>query len=207
MDRAYLKSKAKDQLRGRWGLAIITILVSNIFINTTNLLQGFKVILDISPKVSLSFNLITLILGGVISTGLSKFLLNFTTNTEEPKFKDIFSYFNIFFKTLGLFVLIGIIGLLGFILLIIPGIIVTLMYSQSFYILAENPDKGIFQCLEESSRLMYGHKWELFVLELSFIGWWILAGLTLGIGSLWVEPYQKVTETNFYFKLKYENMV
>ena len=81
------------------------------------------------------------------------------------------------------------------------------MYSQSFYILAENPDKGIFQCLEESSRLMSGHKWELFVLELSFIGWWILAGLTLGIGSLWVEPYQKVTETNFYFKLKYENMV
>lgn len=207
MDRAYLKSKAKEQLRGRWGLAIITVFVSNFFINTTNFSQGLKFVIDVSPKVSLTFNFITLILGGVISTGLSKFLLNFTTNTEEPKFKDLFSYFNIFFKSLGLFVLIGIITLFGTIFLIIPGIIVALMYSQAFYILAEDPSKGIFECLEESSRLMSGHKWEFFVLGLSFIGWWLLAGLTLGIGGLWVEPYQKVTETNFYLNLKYGNIV
>lgn len=42
------------------------------------------------------------------------------------------------------------------------------------------------------------------MLELSFIGWWLIEGLTFGIGSLWVEPYQKVTETNFYLKLKYD---
>lgn len=207
MDRAYLKSKAKEQLRGRWGLAIITVFISNFFINTTNFSQGLKFVVDVSPKVSLTFNFITLILGGVISTGLSKFLLNFTTNTEEPKFKDLFSYFNIFFKSLGLFVLIGIITLLGTIFLIIPGIIVALMYSQAFYILAEDPSKGIFECLEESSRLMSGHKWEFFVLGLSFIGWWLLAGLTLGIGGLWVEPYQKVTEANFYLQLKYDNII
>lgn len=207
MDRAYLKSKAKEQLRGRWGLAIITVFVSNFFINTTNFSQGLKFVVDVSPRLSLTFNFITLILGGVISTGLSKFLLNFTTNTEEPKFKDLFSYFNIFFKSLGLFVLIGIITLFGTIFLIIPGIIVALMYSQAFYILAEDPSKGIFECLEESSRLMSGHKWEFFVLGLSFIGWWLLAGLTLGIGGLWVEPYQKVTETNFYLNLKYGNIV
>lgn len=133
--------------------------------------------------------------------------MNFTTNTEEPKFKDLFSYFNIFFKSLGLFVLIGIITLLGTIFLIIPGIIVALMYSQTFYILAEDPSKGIFECLEESSRLMSGHKWDFFVLELSFIGWWLLAGLTLGIGSLWVNPYQQVTEANFYLQLKYGNII
>lgn len=207
MDRAYLKSKAKEQLRGRWGLAIITVLVSNFFINTTNFSQGLKFVVDISPKVSLTFNLITLLLGGVISVGLSKFLLNFTTNTEEPKFKDIFSYFNIFLKALGLFVLIGIITAFGCIFLIIPGIIVALMYSQAFYVLADDPNKGIFECLGESSRLMSGHKWELFVLELSFIGWWLLAALTLGIGGLWVNPYQKVTETNFYLQLKYGNII
>ena len=203
MDRAYLKSKAKEQLRGRWGLAIITVLISNIFININNFSQGLKFVVDVSPKVTLTFNLITLILGGVISTGLSKFLLNFTTNVEEPKFKNIFSYFNIFFKTLGLTILMSIIALLGLVLLIIPGIIVVLMYSQVFYILAEDPSKGIFECLGESSRLMSGHRWEFFVLELSFIGWWLLAALTLGIGGLWVDPYQKVTETNFYLNLKY----
>lgn len=68
MDRAYLKSKAKEQLRGRWGLAIITVFISNFFINTTNFSQGLKFVVDVSPKVSLTFNFITLILGGVIST-------------------------------------------------------------------------------------------------------------------------------------------
>ena len=77
------------------------------------------------------------------------------------------------------------------------------MFSQAFYILAENPNKGIFECLEESSNLMHGYKWELFVLQLSFIGWELLAVLTFGIASLWINPYQKVTEANFYLKLKY----
>ncbi len=204
MDRTYLKSKAKEQLRGRWGLAIITVIVSNFFINTASFSQGLNLIIDISVRLSFTFNLITLILGGVVSVGLSKFLLNFATNKEKANLKDLFSYFNIFFKCLGLYILIGVAVLLASLLFIIPGILVGLMYSQAFYILAENPHKRITECLEESSNLMYGHKWEFFVLQLSFIGWWIVAGLTLGIGGLWVEPYQKVTETNFYLKLKYD---
>ena len=52
---------------------------------------------------------------------------------------------------------------------------------------------------------MYGYKWEFFVLQLSFIGWFLLAGLTLGRGSLWINPYKKVKETNFYLKLKSNN--
>lgn len=204
MNRSQLKCKAKEQLKGRWGLAIITVLVSNLIINAYNMSKGVSFAIEISENSSFTFNLISLILGGVISVGLSKFLLNFTTNREEAKFTDLFSQFNIFFKTLGLYILIGIAVILGTLFLIIPGIIVALMFSQAFYILAEDPSKGIIQCLQESSNLMYGYKWEFFVLELSFIGWWLLAGLTLGIGSLWVDPYQKVTEANFYLKLKYD---
>lgn len=203
MDRTYLKSKAKEQLRGRWGLAIITVIVSNFFINTASFSQGLNLIIDISDRLSFTFNLITLFFGGVISVGLRKFLLNFASNKEKPRFKDIFSYFNIFFKSLGLQLLMAVIILFGFIFLIIPGIIVSLMYSQAYYILAEDPQKGIIKCLEESSKLIYGHKWEFFVLNLSFIGWWLLSFLTFGIASLWVEPYQKVTEANYYLKLKY----
>ncbi|MDK0619245.1 DUF975 family protein, partial [Clostridium perfringens] len=92
-----------------------------------------------------------------------------------PKFADLFSQFKIFFKALGLFILMGIAIILGTLFFIIPGIIVALMFSQAFYILAENPNKGIFECLEESSNLMHGYKWELFVLQLSFIGWELLA--------------------------------
>ncbi|MBS5883272.1 DUF975 family protein [Clostridium sp.] len=203
MNRAELKSKAKEQLRGRWGLAIITVLVSNLIINSYNMSKGVDFVIEISENLTLTLNLISLIFGGVVSTGLSKFLLNFTTNREEPKFADLFSQFKIFFKALGLFILMGIAIILGTLFFIIPGIIVALMFSQAFYILAEDPNKGIFECLEESSNLMHGYKWELFVLQLSFIGWELLAVLTFGIASLWVNPYQKVTEANFYLKLKY----
>lgn len=203
MNRAELKSTAKEQLRGRWGLAIITVLVSNLIINSYNMFKGVDFVIEISENLTLTLNLISLIFGGVVSTGLSKFLLNFTTNREVPKFADLFSQFKIFFKALGLFILMGIAIILGTLFFIIPGIIVALMFSQAFYILAENPNKGIFECLEESSNLMHGYKWELFALQLSFIGWELLAVLTFGIASLWINPYQKVTEANFYLKLKY----
>ena len=203
MNRSELKSTAKEQLRGRWGLAIITVLVSNLIINSYNMFKGVDFVIEISENLTLTLNLISLIFGGVVSTGLSKFLLNFTTNREVPKFADLFSQFKIFFKALGLFILMGIAIILGTLFFIIPGIIVALMFSQAFYILAENPNKGIFECLEESSNLMHGYKWELFVLQLSFIGWELLAVLTFGIASLWINPYQKVTEANFYLKLKY----
>lgn len=203
MNRAELKSTAKEQLRGRLGLAIITVLVSNLIINSYNMSKGVDFVIEISENLTLTLNLISLIFGGVVSTGLSKFLLNFTINREVPKFADLFSQFKIFFKALGLFILMVIAIILGTLFFIIPGIIVALKFSQAFYILAENSNKGIFECLEESSNLMHGYKWELFVLHLSFIGWELLAVLTFGIASLWINPYQKVTEANFYLKLKY----
>lgn len=203
MNRTELKSKAKEQLRGRWGLAIITILVANLIINTNTIIRGADFLGKSNDNISFSVNIISFLFGGVISVGLSKFLLNFVTNSEEPKFANLFSQFNIYLKTLGLYILMGIAIIIATIFFIIPGIIVALMFSQSFYILAEDPSKGIIECLRESSNLMYGYKWELFVLQLSFIGWWILTALTLGIGSLLVYPYQKVTETNFYLIIKY----
>ena len=50
--------------------------------------------------------------------------------------------------------------------------------------------------------MMNGHKWDLFYLELTFIGWWLLTAITVGIAGLWVAPYVKVTETNFYLSIK-----
>lgn len=204
MNRGKLKSKSKEQLKGRWGLAIITVFIANLIVDSNNMVRLMNIVIDISENLSITFNLISLIFGGVISVGLSKFLLNFTTNKDNPRFEDLFSQFNIFFKALGLYIVMIIAIFLAALLLFIPGIIVALMYSQAFYILAEDPDKGILECLGESSNLMHGHKWEFFVLQLSFIGWWLIAGLTAGIGSLWVSPYQSVTETNFYLKLKYD---
>jgi len=88
--------------------------------------------------------------------------------------------------------------LLWSLLLIVPGIIAAFRYSMSFYILADNPDMGIMEAINESKRMMRGNKWKFFCLNLSFIGWAILGVLTLGIGYLWLTPYIEVTMIAFY---------
>ena len=200
MNTTELKANAKEQLRGKWAVAIATVLVANILIDS-------DVMYKVSEKfgligLSISCSLISLFLGGVISVGLCKFLLDMTTKREEPRFETLFSQFNIYLKTLGLNILITLSVCIGTILFIVPGIIVGLMFSQSYYILSEDPSKSITQCIKESVDMMNGHKWDLFYLELTFIGWWLLTAITVGIAGLWVAPYVKVTETNFYLSIK-----
>ena len=200
MNTAELKANAKEQLRGKWAVAIGTVLVANILIDS-------DVMYKVSEKfgligLSISCSLISLFLGGVISVGLCKFLLDMTTKREEPRFETLFSQFNIYLKTLGLNILITLSVCIGTILFIVPGIIVGLMFSQSYYILSEDPSKSITQCIKESVDMMNGHQWDLFYLELTFIGWWLLTAITVGIAGLWVAPYVKVTETNFYLSIK-----
>ena len=199
MERAVLKSNAKAQLKGRWGLAIGTLLVGVLILTGFSFIVGY-----IEPDggiLTIISSLIRIFLGGVITLGISKFVLNFATS-KEAKFNDLFSGFNIYFKTLGLWILMLLSIGVAAIFLIVPGIIVALMFSQSFFILSENNEKSINQCLKESSEMMKGHKVELFVLGLSFIGWWIVAAITFGIGGLWVYPYQQVTLANYYLALK-----
>lgn len=200
MDTAQLKSRAKEQIRGKWGVAIGTVLFANIILEVD---FAYRVTSELGAEgLSYSINLIALLLGGVISVGLCRFLLNMATGREEARFDNLFSGFNIYLKTLGLNILITLAVVAGTLLFIVPGIIVSLMFSQAFYILSEDPSKSITQCISESVNLMTGHKWELFYLELTFIGWWLLAVITLGIAALWVSPYQKLTEANFYLYLK-----
>lgn len=200
MDRAVLKSNAKAQLKGKWGLAIGTLLVGTIIISGFSSAVGF-----IEPKSNIPMILgwlIKILLGGVITLGISKFVLNISNNKEEASFNDLFSGFNIYLKTLGLWIVMGLCIGIATIFLIVPGIIVALMFSQAFFILCQDNEKSITECLKESSEIMKGYKGELFVLELSFIGWWIVAVITCGIGALFVYPYQQVTNANFYLALK-----
>lgn len=73
-------------------------------------------------------------------------------------------------------------------LFIIPGIIAGYRYRFALYNLCENPEMGVMEALNMSKAQTRGHKWELFVLDLSFLGWIILCGLTLGILSIWIMP-------------------
>lgn len=199
MERAVLKSNAKAQLKGKWGSAVLSFLVGVII---TSIFSGISNFVD-SNGLKAVLEILTLLVTGAICYGFCNISLMFANN-NDIEIGDLFSGFNgkVYLKTLGLTILVGLAVIIGFVLLIIPGIVVGLMYSQSFFILCEDNNKGIIQCMKESSDMMKGHKWELFVLELSFILWDILCIITFGIASLWVTPYIYVTYANYYKELK-----
>ena len=88
-------------------------------------------------------------------------------------------------------------------LLIIPGIIMSYAYDMTSYIMAEDDDISAMDAIRKSKEMMKGHKWELFVMDLSFIGWYILSVLTLGILYIfYVQPYYYSSHASFYENLK-----
>ena len=88
-------------------------------------------------------------------------------------------------------------------LFIIPGIIKAYEYSMIPYLLSENPDMDMQQAFDESRRMTYGQKWQIFVLDLSFIGWNILSSLTLGLlGIFFVSPYMCLNKAGLYRRLR-----
>lgn len=87
-------------------------------------------------------------------------------------------------------------------LLIIPGIVKSYAYRMTPYILAENPDMSAHDALDLSQSLTDGHKSEMFVLDLSFLGWYLLGLLALGVGAIFVRPYHDATFAQLYYTLK-----
>ncbi len=86
-------------------------------------------------------------------------------------------------------------------LFVIPGILATYSYAMVPYILAENPTLPANKAIKRSKELMKGNRWRLFCLLLSFIGWRIVSGLTLGIGFFWEIPYEQASVAAFYRNL------
>ena len=111
---------------------------------------------------------------------------------------DAFIGFNQFGRAFGCMFLMGLFTFLWSLLLVIPGIIKAFSYMLTPYIVLENPQMPITAAIDESRRLMDGNKWRAFCLGLSFIGWWLLGFLTLGILFFWLFPYQSITMGAFY---------
>lgn len=96
----------------------------------------------------------------------------------------------------------GVQNFLWYLLLIIPGIVKSYAYSMVPYILAENPNMGASEAIELSCDMTEGHKLDMFVLDLSFIGWYLLGALLFGIGVIFVMPYENATKAELYMVLR-----
>lgn len=153
--------------------------------------------------------------GLLISTAINVFLRNplqvgterfFLKNTQEPAgLKEMIFAFQSenFLKIVAAKFLANLFIFLWCLLLVIPGIIKSLEYLMVGYILADNPDIQPMDALRKSKQMMQGHKWNAFVLGLSFLGWEILSLLTFGLLDVfYVRPYIEATYAELYLALK-----
>ena len=208
------KERARYALRGHWGNAVLVSLLAALFggmLTATGgslnlnlderqlaaLPDAVVPVLTAFLSVAAGGGLIQFILGGPVRLGYSRYVLNLHDGAPAGV-SDLFSQFHNFGKGFVLHLLINLYIFLWTLLFIIPGIIAAYRYSMAPFILAENPDMTPSQALRASSELMDGHKWDLFCLGLSFIGWALLNVFTLGIGSLWLNPYMNVSWAAFY---------
>ena len=99
-------------------------------------------------------------------------------------------------------ILMGIVVFIGFLLFVVPGIILSLCYGLLPYVLKDNPELSAIQAMKKTRVMMRGHKFDYFWLALSFIGWIILGALTLFIGYIWLIPYMYTTVSVFYEDVK-----
>ena len=187
MTRAELKALAKKQLGGgifqsAWLMALVACLI----VTAINGVAG-------------SFVVGALIVFGPLSYGLSYVFLKQARDNQPMELGDVFKGFSDDFGgTLLLGLLQTLFIILWSLLFVIPGIVKSYAYAMAFYIKVDNPSFGWSECLKASNAMMKGHKMELFVLDLSFLGWYIVGSLCLGVGTLWVAPYHNATHAQYY---------
>jgi uncharacterized membrane protein len=191
------KDMALQSLEGKWGKAAIATLIVFIILELFGSSPSF--FMDPIPSMVLqgvfSLLLLPLVWGHFI------FFLRLIRD-ENLDYGHLFDGFNQYFRIFLAELLRGIYILLWALLLIIPGLIKEYSYAMTEFILKDNPEMSGEEAICESMRLMQGHKMQLFLLDLSMIGWLILSFLTLGIGLLFLIPYNYTAHAHFYEDLK-----
>lgn len=201
MNRSELKNKAKESLKGKYGDAIALLVISFGISFVTGLIMGLSGLDETTTEFI--GNIISVIISGLIGFGTISYFLKISRN-ESVTYKELFSKTNMFWSYIAIALLVGLFTMLWSLLFIIPGIIAAMSYSLVYYIKLDNPELSAIEVIGKSKEIMRGHKWDFFVLNLSFLGWGILGIFTLGILYLWLVPYMQVTYANFYNKLKEE---
>jgi len=134
------------------------------------------------------FSLFIEIMLQIVGVGYISYTLNISRHFPNGM-ADLADGFSVTFKVFAIAFLQGLFITLWSMLFIVPGIIAMYRYRLAYYILLDDPDKGPLQCIRESKAIMRGHKKELFLLDLSFIGWVLLITLSAGILGIWILPY------------------
>ena len=183
-----LKTSAKAQISGKIGVLFLMTLI----------IVGVSIVACFIPVAG---NIANFIVSAAFGLGGSWVYLKIARD-EEISVGNIFYGFEDLWTAIKASFFMNLFIWLWSLLLIIPGIIKAYAYSMTFFILAENKGMPVLEAITLSRKMMDGHKMDLFLLNLSFIGWFFLVVITFGIAGIWVYPYFYATWTNFYLSVK-----
>ena len=217
-DRPALKRKAKETLRSHSPrIYLVGILCSLLTaVGTTaaewptirlllraesleEMLYLYENSIAVSTGFALSIATLAMTLFvNLVTYGWQLFTLRASRAEETGGVETLFSCFQQFWRFLLVHLLMNLFITLWSLLFVIPGIIAAFSYSQTIYIMLDNPKISPLEAISASKQLMRGHKFEYFVLQLSFLGWAYLTLFTFGLLGIWLNPYMQVTMANYY---------
>lgn len=222
LDNKVIKSNARDFIRGRlwmfWSVLLIVGIIESLanslpqwifgdrLSNLSDIIAGNpdNIPKEISSSVFGWYYVLNVLISIVLiplNIGVAQNVLAWSRGEDVNKWKVLFGGFNsakIFFKQVGVVVLNTILCALWAILFVVPGIIKGLAYSMYPYVLRDEPDLSVWQTLKKSEAIMKGYKGKLFLMYLSFVGWFILGAFTFGILYIWLTPYVMTSTVKFY---------
>ena len=223
-NRQQVKEQAKQIMkRNYWKMFVVTLIASILTGEKTTIIERVQdftsnnLSYDSQPIFySSNFELIfysfisvasilgilyTIFIGNVIVVGKNGYFIK--NHDENPELGEIFKGFKgNYLNVVKVMFLMNLKILLWSFLLIVPGVIKAYEYSMIPYLLAENPNLSADEVFSLSKQMTTGQKMDLFVLELSFLGWIILGLICCGIGILFVLPYPEATRAEVYLILK-----
>lgn len=222
LDNKVIKSNARDFIRGRlwmfWSVLLVVGIIESLanslpqwifgdrLSNLSDIIAGNpdNIPKEISSSVFGWYYVLNVLITIVLiplNIGVAQNVLAWSRGENVNKWKVLFGGFNsakIFFKQVGVVVLNTILCALWAILLVVPGIIKGLAYSMYPYVLRDEPELSVWQTLKKSEAIMKGYKGKLFLMYLSFVGWFILGAFTFGILYIWLTPYIMTSTVKFY---------
>lgn len=187
------KNMALQSLEGNWAKAAVASLIVFAILELAGYVPSFV----LSPTTSMVSQGIITILLLPLAWGYMVFFLRLIRR-EDTDYGRLFDGFSQYGRLLLAELLKSIYVLLWTLLLIVPGIVKEYSYAMTEFILKDHPEMSGEQAICESMRMMQGHKMQLFLLDLSMIGWLLLSILTLGIGFLFSVPYLYSAHAHFY---------
>lgn len=192
MDLLQLMQKARTLLEPHWVLSIGVCLVYGLAVAVPAELNSYG-------------EMLSFLLAGPLQLGLCFFFLNLVRG-QETRFELLFEGFKPLLTVLLSYAIIAALTIVGLILLIVPGIIVALGFSMTYYVIADDPEITFQVALEQSWKLTDGYKMELLVLNLRFIPWYLLGLLCLIVGVFAVIPWHNTTLALYYEHLKEQQL-